>query len=306
MARIRTIKPEFYTDETLGECSPTARLLFIGIWSHADDYGNLDRSARQLRAQVFPYDNFDCEELIQELLSRELLIEYEFNSKKFLHVPGFAEHQKIEKPSKPRFPGYEESRRTPRILPDSSPPSSGSSLGREGKVRERDLRDRTVEFGSSTDLEGPDAVLQNADDSDPPPELNLEGNPPSPPNLARLERHRTAERIFEHWQKTHQHPRAKLDDKRRRKILGALDLGYSEADLCQCITGYLNSPHHTGQNDRDTAYDDVELMLRDAKHVDAGLKFYHQPPRTDLSAQTRRIIDQTEDWQPPETRNATR
>lgn len=136
MARIRTIKPDFYTDETLGECSPTTRLLFIGMWSHADDHGNLDRSSKQLRAQVFPYDSLECEPLIQELLSKELVIEYQYEGKKYLHVPGFTEHQKIEKKSLPKFPPYQESWSSRRVVGEHSPPSSGSSLGREGKVVE--------------------------------------------------------------------------------------------------------------------------------------------------------------------------
>ena len=43
MPRIRTIKPEFWTDEKVGECSIPARLLFIATWNIADDRGNLER-----------------------------------------------------------------------------------------------------------------------------------------------------------------------------------------------------------------------------------------------------------------------
>ena len=39
MARIRTIKPEFWTSEQVVDCSPTARLLFIGLWNFCDDGG---------------------------------------------------------------------------------------------------------------------------------------------------------------------------------------------------------------------------------------------------------------------------
>jgi len=39
MARIRTIKPEFWVSEQVGECSPNARLLFIGMWNFCDDRG---------------------------------------------------------------------------------------------------------------------------------------------------------------------------------------------------------------------------------------------------------------------------
>lgn len=110
-------------------------------------------------------------------------------------------------------------------------------------------------------------------------------------------------RVFRHWREVHNHPRAQLDAKRRKLIRAAL-LNYSEADLCLSISGYRNSPHHMGQNDRATVYDDIGLMLRDASHIDAGLRFGAEPPRTDLSAQTRRIIDQTADWTPPEMRRA--
>jgi uncharacterized protein YdaU (DUF1376 family) len=112
------------------------------------------------------------------------------------------------------------------------------------------------------------------------------------------------DRVFGHWRTVHNHPRSKLDPKRRKLIADALH-SYPEADLCQSISGYKNSPHHMGVNNSNTVYDDVALFLRDAKHIDAGLKFYAEPPRTDLSAQTRRIIDQTEDWVPPETRRGS-
>lgn len=141
MARIRTIKPDFWSDETLGECSPTSRLLFIGTWNVADDHGNLERSARQLKAQLFPYDGFDCEPLVQELLQHGLLLEYEVDGKKYLHIKGFDRHQKVEKKSNPRHPLPDHSTTPPRLLPDSSPSSSGSSLGREGNGMEWNGRD---------------------------------------------------------------------------------------------------------------------------------------------------------------------
>lgn len=144
MARIRSIKPEFWTDETLGECSPTSRLLFIATWNVADDYGNLERSAKQIKAQAFPYDNIECEPLLQELLSRSRLTEYEADGKKYLHINGFEKHQKIEKKSKPRHPLYDESRRAPRVVGEDKQTSNGSSLGegREGIIAEAGKRTR--------------------------------------------------------------------------------------------------------------------------------------------------------------------
>jgi hypothetical protein len=91
-------------------------------------------------------------------------------------------------------------------------------------------------------------------------------------------------RVFEHWQSTHGHPKASLDPKRRKKIREALK-AYSEADLCQAITGYLNSPHHMGENNTGTKYTDLELLLRDSAHIDAGIAFYENPPQPKSKAQ---------------------
>jgi hypothetical protein len=158
VARIRTIKPEYWTDERVGECSVSARLLFIACWNFSDDHGGLDRSSRQLKAQAFPYDNVDCESLVQELLRAGLLIEYEVSGKKYLHIKGFRTHQKVEKPAKPRVPLYEPSPSPPRALPDNSPSGSGNSpassglfSGREGKGREGSVGESPPKSGSRPD-----------------------------------------------------------------------------------------------------------------------------------------------------------
>lgn len=121
----------------------SARLLLVASLNFADDYGGLDRSAKQLKAQAFPYDQIDCEPLIQELIRVGLLIQYEVNNRMYLHIKGFQKHQKVEKPAKPRIPVYDPSVNTPLLLPESSPSphllvavSSSEGNGREGKGKE--------------------------------------------------------------------------------------------------------------------------------------------------------------------------
>ncbi len=87
-----------------------------------------------------------------------------------------------------------------------------------------------------------------------------------------------AERLFEVWKAEYNHPRSKLDSKRKKKIQAALKLGYSPAELERAIKGYKNSPHHMGKNESSTVYDDIELFLRDAKHIDQGLSFAAREP----------------------------
>ena len=111
------------------------------------------------------------------------------------------------------------------------------------------------------------------------------------------------QRVFTHWRQMYGYSKAVLDAKRRRVITEALGM-YSEADLCLSITGYQSSPHHMGQNDRATMYDDIELFLRDARHIEAGLKFATALPRSDLSTLTRKNVAAVANWVPPEMRRA--
>lgn len=51
MARIRSIKPEFWTSEQVMALSPLARLAFLGMWNFCDDAGIHPASAKTLNAQ---------------------------------------------------------------------------------------------------------------------------------------------------------------------------------------------------------------------------------------------------------------
>lgn len=85
--------------------------------------------------------------------------------------------------------------------------------------------------------------------------------------------------VMDHWKQTHGHPKAQLDTKRHKLIKDALK-SYSADDLKKSISGYKNSPQHMGQNEHKTVYDSIELFLRDAKHIDAGLKFFEKGSAT--------------------------
>jgi len=143
MARIRTIKPDFWTDEKVTECSVRARLLFIGIWNFADDNGNLQRSAKKVKMQVFPADSIDCEPLIQELIEHGMLIEYSVNGEFFLHIKGFKKHQVINRPSKSNIP-------QPSLNDDSL--SNGGELidGKEGKGKDKNPPNPPLQGGGES------------------------------------------------------------------------------------------------------------------------------------------------------------
>lgn len=135
MARIRSIKPEFWTSEQVMNCSPSARLLFIGLWNFCDDAGNHVASAKTIKANVFPGDDItstDVQRLLDELSSNGLIDYYSFENKDFLHVTGW-HHQKIERPTY-KHPPYKPGDPGParRAIDEGSPPE-GSGGDKEGK-----------------------------------------------------------------------------------------------------------------------------------------------------------------------------
>ena len=69
MARIRTIKPEFWTDEDMAELSEPACLLAIGLLNYADDEGYFNANPKLIKAAVFPIrePSVPIPVLIQEL-----------------------------------------------------------------------------------------------------------------------------------------------------------------------------------------------------------------------------------------------
>jgi hypothetical protein len=73
--------------------------------------------------------------------------------------------------------------------------------------------------------------------------------------------------VFQAWQEAARKPRARLDDKRRRVIKNALR-HYPAEDLIDAVRGWRHSPHHCGQNDQRTVYNDLELLLRDSAHIE--------------------------------------
>lgn len=82
------------------------------------------------------------------------------------------------------------------------------------------------------------------------------------------------EHVFETWKKATGKHKAQLDSRRRRKITDVLK-AYPHEDVLAAVQGWANSPHHRGENERGTVYNDLELLLRDARHIEMFRDFYH-------------------------------
>lgn len=113
MGRIRTVKPEFAQSQSMGRCSRDARLLFVLLWTLVDDSGRTRAASRMLASLLFPYDD-DAPNLISgwldELEAQGCIARYTVAGDDYLEVCNWAAHQKIDRPSKSKFPTREDSR----------------------------------------------------------------------------------------------------------------------------------------------------------------------------------------------------
>lgn len=132
MARIRTIKPEFFTSEDIVELEPMARLLYIALWCEADKRGRLAWKPKTFKMRYFPADNCDIDALCDALVTRGLVCLY---GDGLAYIPSFEEHQHINPREKEStFPDpndYASSTRDDASVTVKS--RAGRKEGREGK-----------------------------------------------------------------------------------------------------------------------------------------------------------------------------
>lgn len=92
MARIRTIKPEFFTSEDIVALSPLARLLYIALWCEADRSGRMAWKPKTWKLRYLPADDCDMESLSRELIDAGLVRLYGGG---LAYIPTFATHQHV-------------------------------------------------------------------------------------------------------------------------------------------------------------------------------------------------------------------
>ena len=123
MARSRMIRPEFWDDEKLStQASMSARLIFIGLWNHSDDYGVVKGNPIWLKNHILPYnDSLNAHGVLSEhsvsietfygwLLELEkidCIIPFNVKDENYYYIRTFTTHQKINRPSKQRNPSFE-------------------------------------------------------------------------------------------------------------------------------------------------------------------------------------------------------
>lgn len=106
MARIRTIKPEFWTDEKLSILEPLTRLVFLGLISMADDAGRLVDSVRHIDGMLFPNTDDTARDALDTLARMSRIVRYRSASgQALIQILNWDRHQKVDNPNKYTLPG---------------------------------------------------------------------------------------------------------------------------------------------------------------------------------------------------------
>lgn len=105
--RIRTLKPEIWADEKVGDLSHGARLLYVGLITMADDEGRLRELPAAIVGHIFPYDNVSAPKAgrwLAEIANSKMIVRYVVEGKRYLALSGWAEHQRVERANKSELP----------------------------------------------------------------------------------------------------------------------------------------------------------------------------------------------------------
>lgn len=134
MARIRTIKPEFWLNEEMSTVSPEACLLAIGLLNVADDDGYFNANDRLIASAIFPLRDLSVSVvgLLNEL-SNIGYIELFFGEdcKRYGHIRKFSEHQVINRKTSSKIKDIQ------RLIECSVSPPALLTCDSSGKGKER-------------------------------------------------------------------------------------------------------------------------------------------------------------------------
>lgn len=175
MARIRTVKPEFFIHEELqdlerdhAELKPM--LVFAGLWGHCDRLGRFEWKPRTLKLGILPFLDFDLGASLLLLWEAGIIKKYESGGKAYGFIPSFDEHQRIN--------GKEA--QAPAKYPE---PLEFISTDPHGTDGEASGKHPGAQEGKGREEEGKKRVAVGSADADPPPEqpefpVHVEHQPP--------------------------------------------------------------------------------------------------------------------------------
>lgn len=136
MARKRMIDPNIWQSEDFSKLSTLGKLVFIGLFSLADDEGRGRCNPVYLKSTLFPYEegirSADIDKTLSEISSNMSVIFYSCDGSSYYSLYNWNIWQKIDRPSQSKIPDYDE-KMTRLFVDNSSNTRRGVSPNKKGK-----------------------------------------------------------------------------------------------------------------------------------------------------------------------------
>jgi hypothetical protein len=269
--RIRTLKPEILDNPRTAKLSHAAWRLFVSAIVLADDYGNVGAEPAWLGGAAFWGRPADVAGALDDLAASGLVERYEVRGQAYMHIAGWAQHQRVDHPGKPMVPGPSSADARPS---GTFARPSGTFAGDQDQDQDQDhpVVSGETTCGSSLRCDLPE---------DLPVSKDLRARARKPRVTAEMRDPRVVEVLAAHnAARKARLPSSRaciLDAPRARAIAARLAEGYTVEDLSRAAKGHFASDHHLGANVRGTRYLDPALCYRDAAHVDQFLDMAPAP-----------------------------
>lgn len=108
MARKRMISPEIWESQDFSQLSDLSKIVFISLFSHADDEGRGRADTGFVKSMTFPYDEnrrvADIKSALSEIARCMSVQFYSVNGSEYYFMTSWKKWQKVEKPSKSKLP----------------------------------------------------------------------------------------------------------------------------------------------------------------------------------------------------------
>ena len=128
MARKRMVDPNIWQSEDFGKLSNLAKIVFIGLFSLADDEGRGRANPMYLKSSLFPYNedlrSTDIEKTLFEISSNMSVIFYSYNGSNYYELLSWDVFQKIDRPTPSQIPAFDENKTEIRRVFDESSTSN--------------------------------------------------------------------------------------------------------------------------------------------------------------------------------------
>lgn len=173
MARIRSVKPDFFCHELLNQLeeeNPTLRVMlsFEGLWNQSDKQGVFPYKPKTLKLGILPWVNYDLAVTLDLLAKNGFIKRFNYQGKEYGYIPSFPTHQRIsgeEAKQAPRYPSYD--------MRDIEPTTTEAEEKQEGSTIDgppcpgNGVGERSREEGKGSDAEAPQVVFSKAEALNP-------------------------------------------------------------------------------------------------------------------------------------------